>query len=137
MRYTSNSSACLSTIKRLLLLCLISFTAIRYNQTLHKIKNDVSSSQQLNTQHVANHTYAKKRLVINLPLHNTTNLSLNDNGISEPSNDFFDCNNSISKCTYFYPSKFYKYYFVTFVLNTAPPHDIIRILVYHIMHIMV
>ena len=38
--------------------------------------------------------------------------------ISKPtSNDFFDCNNSIAKCTYFYPSKFYKYYFATFVLN--------------------
>ena len=118
MRYITTN---LSTIKRLLLLCLISFTAIRYNQTLHKIKNDVSSSQKLNTQHhIANHTYTKKsRLVINLPLQNTTKLSLyNDNSrVPISSSDFFDCNNSISKCTYFYPSKFYKYYFTTFILN--------------------
>ena len=111
----------LSTIKRLLLLCLISFATIRYNQTLRKLNNNSSSLKLNNTQHtIANHTYAKKkRLVIDLPLHNTTKLSLdNDNTISKPtSGDFFDCNNSISKCTYFYPSKFYKYYFVTFVLN--------------------
>ena len=124
MQYTSNSSAYLSTIKRLLLLCLISFTAIRYNQTLHKIKNNASSSQKLNNkQHhtIANDTYAKKkRLVVDLPLYNTTKLSLdNDNGINELSSIFFDCNNSISKCTYFYPSKFYKYYFASFILNNS------------------
>jgi len=130
MRYTSNSSVYLSTIKRLLLLCLISFAVIRYNQTLHKL-NDDSSSQKLNTQHtIANHTYAKKksRLVINLPLHNKTKLSLdNDDSISTLTTSvFFDCNNSISKCSYFYPSKFYKYYFATFVLsdnNTARHND--------------
>jgi len=87
---------------------------------LHNIKNDVSSSQKLSKQQhtIANHTYTKQknRLVVDLTLHNATNLSLNDS-ISETPNYFFDCNNSISKCTYFYPSKFYKYYFVTFVLN--------------------
>jgi len=58
-------------------------------------------------------------LVIDLPLHNTTNISLyNDNSISKSTTSvFFDCNNSIAKCAYFHPSKFYKYYFATFVLN--------------------
>ena len=33
-------------------------------------------------------------------------------------NVFFDCNNSqYSKCTYFYPSKFYQYYFTNHILN--------------------
>lgn len=126
MQYITTS---LSIIKRLLLLCLISFTAIRYNQTLHKIKNDVSSSQKLSNKQLtnANYTYAKKkRFVVDLPLQNTTNLSLDSNSIRNPTtSNFFDCNNSISKCTYFYPSKFYKYYFATFVLNnnTARHND--------------
>ena len=35
-------------------------------------------------------------------------------------NVFFDCNNSqYSKCTYFYPSKFYQYYFTNHVRNDS------------------
>ena len=86
---------------------------------MHKIKNDVSSQKLSKQQTITNHTYAKKsRLVIDLPLHhNTTKLSLEDYRVAISTNDFFDCKNSISKCTYFYPSKFYKYYFARFVLN--------------------
>ena len=40
-------------------------------------------------------------------------------------NVFFDCNNSqYSKCTYFYPSKFYQYYFTNHILPNGSNSNI-------------
>ena len=44
-------------------------------------------------------------------------------------NVFFDCNNShYSKCTYFYPSKFYQYYFTNHILLNGSNSNISEIM---------